>query len=110
VDRGKASKFDTPVDLPEGWEWIQWQVENIDAIVQFLDAFVVRFRKAPGDMLLIQSPGRLNATLYPGDCIVIRPAVDDSGDQFGIVRSKLAKHFANSETPHLIVPGVSELH
>ena len=109
MGRGKAASLSSalgPVELPYGWRGIQWRVENPDELAVFLEDFMVRMRRAPGDLMLIQSPGEkgLNLTLYPGDILVIRPALDDSGEQLGLVRSKLAHHFANSETPELILP------
>lgn len=111
MGRGVADKFEK-LDLPKGWKWVQWKVENPDELAVFLEDFVVRMRRAPGDLMLIQSPGDrgMNLTLYPGDCLVIRPAADESGDQLGVVRSKLAREFAESETPHLILPGVATRH
>ena len=109
MGRGKAASLSSalgPVELPDGWRGIQWRVENPDELAVFLEDFMVRMRRAPGDLMLVQSPGEkgLNLTLYPGDILVIRPALDDSGEQLGIVRSKLAHHFAESETPELILP------
>lgn len=90
--------------MPEGWRGVQWLVENPDELAVFLEDYTVRMRRAPGDMMLIQSPGKLNITLYPGDVLVIRPALDDSGEQLGVVRSAMAKEFAESETPELLIP------
>lgn len=109
MGRGKAAALSSklgPVELPPGWRGIQWRVENPDELAVFLEDFVVRMRRAPGDLMLIQSAGgsKMNLTLYPGDILVVAPKVDDSGERLGVVRSALAHHFAESETPHLILP------
>jgi hypothetical protein len=106
MGRGKASGFDDPVDLPKGWKWVQWRVENADELAVFLEDFVVRMRRAPGDHMLIQSPGDrgMNLQLSPGDVLVIRPAEDESGEQLGVIHSPQAVEYRESEEPHLILP------
>jgi hypothetical protein len=107
VGKGKADYLRQQLpNMPKGWRWVQWLVENPDELAVFLEDFLVRMRRAPGDLMLIQSPGEggMNLTLYPGDVLVVRPALDDSGEQLGVIRSKLAHHFAESETPELIIP------
>lgn len=108
---GKAANIEQPVDLPSGWKWIQWKVENADELAVFLEDFVVRMRRAPGDHMLIQAPGGLmTLQLSPGDVLVIRPAVDDSGEQLGVIKSSHSDEFKESETPHLILPGSTTQH
>lgn len=109
MGRGKASALDSklgPVELPPGWHGVQWRVENPDELAVFLEDFMVRMRRAPGDLMLIQTPGErgMDLTLYPGDVLVVAPKSDDSGERLGVIRSKLAHHFAESETPELILP------
>jgi hypothetical protein len=109
MGRGKAAALESklgPVELPAGWRGVQWRVENADELAVFLEEHIVRMRRAPGDLMLIQSPGEkgLNLTLYPGDVLVIAPNANDSGERLGVVRSQLAHHFAESETPELILP------
>ena len=106
MGRGKSSGIEAPVDLPSGWKWVLWKVENPDELAIFLEDFVVRMRRAPGDHMLIQSPGAhgMNLQLSPGDVLVCRPAEDDSGEQLGVIKSKLSDEFKESETPHLILP------
>jgi len=102
VDRGKASRIDAPTDLPAGWKFIQWKVENADELVVFLEPYDVRMRRAPGDHMLIQ--GRhtgMNLQLSPGDCLVIKPATDDTGEQLGMIHSASAIYHRESETLHL---------
>jgi len=62
-------------DLPN----VQWQVDNLDEIRDFIKAFEARAAQ-DGDMLLIQAWGGLNTWLNPGDCLVLR------GDSLGIIR------------------------
>ena len=106
MGRGKASGIAAPVDLPKGWRWVQWKVENPDELAEFLEPFVVRMRRAPGDHMLIQSPGPhgMNLQLSPGDVLVCRPAEDDSGEQLAVIHSAQAREYRESETPHLILP------
>jgi hypothetical protein len=110
MGEGKASYLRGQIpDLPKGVKWVQWLVENPDELAVFLEDFVVRMRRAPGDLMLVQAPSvngarQWSLTLYPGDCLVRLPATDDRGDQLGVIRSKLARDFAESETPELIIP------
>lgn len=107
MGKGKASYLKQHLpNMPKGWKWVQWLVENPDELAVFLEDHVVRMRRAPGDLMLVQSPGErgMNLTLYPGDVLVLAPTPDGSGERLGVVRSELAKHFAESETPELIIP------
>lgn len=91
------------VEIPNGWKYIQWRVENADELAIFLEDYDVRMRRMPGDGMLVQ--GRLNGMnlqLMPGDCLVIRPAQDDSGEQLGVIHSAKAREFRESETLHLV--------
>jgi hypothetical protein len=102
MGRGKASGIDDPVDLPKGWRWIQWRVENDGELVEFLEGFDVRMRRAPGDHMLVQARHTgLNLQLSPGDCLVIKPATDSEPEQLGLIHSKNAIHHRESETLHL---------
>lgn len=106
MGRGKAAGIAEPTDIPKGWKWVQWRVENPDELAVFLEDFVVRMRRAPGDHMLIQSPSKgplpgMNLQLSPGDCLVIRPAEDDSGEQLAVIHSSAAVHHRESE---LILP------
>lgn len=107
MGRGKASQLEQKIELPKGWRGVQWLVENADELAVFLEPFMVRMRRAPGDHMLIQSPGPhgMNLQLSPGDVLVVRPALDDSGEQLGVVKSSLSDELKESETPHLILPG-----
>jgi hypothetical protein len=105
MGRGKAARIDDNLNVPDGWRYVQWRVENADELAVFLEDFVVRMRRAPGDHMLIQGAGGgLSLQLSPGDCLVIRPALDDSGEQLGVIRSKLSHYFKESENPELILP------
>jgi len=98
VRRGKAAQID-PIDVPKGWKYVQWKVENPDELAVFLEPFVVRMRRAPGDHMLIQSPGGMNLQLSPGDCLVIKPAtIDCPNEQLGVIHSPMAKHHRESES------------
>lgn len=107
MGRGKASQLEQNIELPKGWRGVQWLVENADELAVFLEPFVVRMRRAPGDHMLIQSPGAhgMNLQLSPGDVLVILPATDNTGEKLGVVKSSLSDQFKESETPHLILPG-----
>ena len=102
MGRGKASKIDDPVDLPAGWKYIQWRVENAEDLAIFLEEWDVRMRRAPGDHMLVQ--GRytgLSLQLSPGDILIIKPATDSWPEQRGMIHSKNAIHHRESETLHL---------
>lgn len=106
MGKGKASYLRQHLpEIPKGWKWTQWLVENPDELAVFLEDFVVRMRRGANDMMLIQSPGDkgMNLMLYPGDVLVIAPT-SEGGERLGVVRSALAHHFAESETPDLIIP------
>lgn len=100
-----AGRFDgkiPTVDVPKGWKAIQWVVENADDLAIFLEDYDVRMRRIPGHGMLIQ--GRttgMNLQLMPGDALVIRPALDDSGEQLGVIYSANAIEHRESETLHL---------
>jgi len=102
MGRGKATGIDAPVDLPKGWRWIQWRIENADELAVFLEGYDVRMRRAPGDHMLIQARHTgMNLQLSPGDCLVIKPADDDTGEQLGMIHSRNAIQYRESETLHL---------
>ena len=101
MGRGKAAGIDAPVDLPAGWRYVQWRVENIGELQRFLEDFDVRLRPAPGDHMLVQGKYTgMDLQLSPGDCLIIKPAEDDSGEQIGMIHSKNAIHHRESETLH----------
>lgn len=102
MGRGKAAGIDAPVDLPKGWRWVQWRVENIDELARFLEGFDVRMRPIPGDGMLVQARyTHMNLQLSPGDVLIVKPAVDDSGEQLGMIHAKTAIEHRESEDLHL---------
>jgi len=86
-------------DLPNGLKYVQWQVENIDDLVVFLEPFVCRLRRALGDQLLVQSIGGSTLQLSPGDLLVIEPAtIAHPHDRLGVVRSPVSHKWRETET------------
>jgi hypothetical protein len=65
----------TLADLPN----VQWRVDNLDEIQNFISPFEAR-AAADGELLLLQAWGGMNVWLNPGDCLVLR------GDSLGIIR------------------------
>ena len=101
MGRGFAAGID-PVEMPEGWRGIQWLVENADELAVFLEDYDVRMRRIPGHGMLVQGRNTgMSLQLMPGDCLVIRPALDDSGEQLGVIHSPKAVEYRESETLHL---------
>ena len=102
MGRGFASQIDQNVKVPDGWRYVQWLVENPDELAVFLEPYDVRMRRIPGNGMLVQARHTgMNLQLMPGDCLVIRPATDDSGEQLGVIYSPMAKEHRESETLHL---------
>lgn len=111
MDRPKITqrflnRLEKPTDMPD-LPWIQWRVENVDEMYQFLEDQIankfnvqVRMVNIPGDQVLIQTTV-LNADLQlsPGDCLVIHP--DAGRPRLGIVRA------ANS-VPHREADGLKD--
>lgn len=78
-----------PSDLPDV-PWVQWRVENEEEMARFLEDFMVRMIRIPGDQLLIQAAFSKGSDiqLSPGDVLVLWPATAESpGEQLGVVRS-----------------------
>ena len=100
-----AGRFDGKIpsgDVPKGWKAIQWVVENADDLAVFLEDYDVRMRRIPGHGMLVQGRNTgMNLQLMPGDCLVIKPALDDSGEQLGVIYSPKAVEYRESETLHL---------
>lgn len=96
MGRGKASKIAKPIDLPAGIKYIQWRVENADAVAVFLEPFVCRMRRILGDQLVVLFPGGGSIQLSPGDCLII--SQDSDVERLGVIWAKTTPSYRNIET------------
>lgn len=97
--RGKAAQIDKPTDLPKGLAYVQWRVENIDEVAQFLEPFVCRIRKILGDQIIVVFPGGGSTQLSPGDCLVIFPRTKvNPVDKLGVIYAKTTPAYRETET------------
>lgn len=86
VDQRFLNRLPEPTDMPDV-PWVQWRVENIEAIVRFLEDYEVRIRHIPEHQLLIQTRfTRGDIQLSPGDCLVI-VTTEGGRERLGVVRA-----------------------
>jgi hypothetical protein len=96
MGRGKASQIALPTDLPSGLKYIQWRVENIDEVAEFLEPFVCRMRKVLGDQVVVMFPGGGSIQLSPGDCLVVISDGDREG--LGVIHAETTPKYREIET------------
>jgi hypothetical protein len=82
------NRLPRPSDLPDV-PWVQWRVENQEEMARFLEDFMVRMVRVPGDQLLIQGAfSKMDIQLSPGDLLVLWPATSERpNEQLGVVRA-----------------------
>jgi len=99
VGQGKAAQIDKPTDLPKGLAFVQWRVENIDDVAEFLEPFVCRIRRILGDQIIVVFPGGGNIQLSPGDCLVVLPRTrTNPNDKLGVIHAKTTPAYREVET------------
>ncbi len=95
VTQGFLNRLEVPTDMPDV-PWIQWRVENVEEMARFLEPYVVRIHRAPGDQLVIQTPiVNSEIQLSPGDCLVI--AMEGGRERFGVVRARNSVPFREAD-------------
>jgi hypothetical protein len=82
------NRLPRPDDLPD-IPWVQWRVENQEEVARFLEDFMVRIKRVPGDQLLVQTAfTKGDIQLSPGDVLVIRPATaENPNERLGVIRT-----------------------
>lgn len=97
VTQDYLNRLPTPTDMPNV-PWVQWRVENMEELLRFLEPYVVRVKRIPGDQVLIQTPVvNSDLQLSPGDCLVIEK--NGGKERLGIVR-------ARNSVPHREADGI----
>lgn len=94
ITQGFLNKLETPGDMPSGFPWVQYRVENFEEMARFLEDEIankfgvpIRMVPIPGHQVLIQTAViGADLQLSPGDCLIVHP--DMGRPRLGVVRAK----------------------
>lgn len=102
VNQGYLNRLEKPTDMPKV-PWVQWRVENIDELAEWIERHVatpfnvpVRFLPALGHQIVLQTDiVNSDLQLSPGDCLVLHE--HNGRPRLGIVRARNSVPFREAD-------------